>query len=119
MAASLAFYRRLGLALPAEADDAPHAEADLGGGVRLMFDTEDVARSLHPDWTPPAGPGRAGLAFRCGDPAEVDATHDALVAAGSPSALAPFDAPWGQRYASVADPDGGAVDLYAPRPDAG
>lgn len=118
MAASLAFYRRLGLDLPADADGAPHAEADLGG-MRLMFDTEDVARSLHPDWTPPSGESRTALAFRCADPAEVDATHAALVAAGAPSTLAPFDAPWGQRYASVADPDGGGVDLYAPLAGAG
>ena len=27
--------------------------------------------------------------------------------------LAPFDAPWGQRYAMVRDPDGNGVDLFA------
>ena len=47
-----------------------------------------------------------------------EAKHDlmffAVVAAGHRSTLDPWDAPWGQRYASVADPDGGAVDLYAP-----
>jgi uncharacterized glyoxalase superfamily protein PhnB len=26
---------------------------------------------------------------------------------------APYDAPWGQRYATVADPDGYRVDLFA------
>ncbi|MFL6036949.1 MAG: glyoxalase, partial [Gaiellaceae bacterium] len=26
----------------------------------------------------------------------------------------PFDAFWGQRYATVVDPDGNAVDLFAP-----
>jgi catechol 2,3-dioxygenase-like lactoylglutathione lyase family enzyme len=26
----------------------------------------------------------------------------------------PYDAFWGQRYANVADPDGNAVDLFAP-----
>lgn len=114
MAVTLAFYRRLGLDLPADADGAPHAEVDLGGGVRLMFDTEEVARSLHPGWTAPSGDARAALAFRCADAAEVDAVHADLLAAGAPSALDPFDAPWGQRYASVTDPDGGGVDLYAP-----
>ncbi|MGB5655838.1 MAG: glyoxalase, partial [Acidimicrobiia bacterium] len=27
---------------------------------------------------------------------------------------APFDAFWGQRYATVLDPDGNGVDLFAP-----
>lgn len=35
MAATLAFYRRLGLEIPPEADDQPHADADLGAGLRL------------------------------------------------------------------------------------
>jgi len=35
MAVTLAFYRRLGLDIPPEADDQPHAEAELGGGLRL------------------------------------------------------------------------------------
>lgn len=31
-----------------------------------------------------------------------------------PSDVVPFDAPWGQRYATVLDPDGNGVDLFAP-----
>lgn len=112
MAATLAFYRRLGVEVPD--GDAPHVEADLGGGMRLMFDTEDVVRSLDPGWTPPTGGGRVGLAFRLPDPASVDALHADMVAAGHHSELEPFDAPWGQRYASLQDPDGTGVDLYAP-----
>jgi uncharacterized glyoxalase superfamily protein PhnB len=56
------------------------------------------------------------LAFDCGSPAEVDATHDVLVAAGSPSHLAPWDAFWGMRYAVVLDPDGNHVELFAALP---
>ncbi|MBW0090728.1 VOC family protein [Pseudonocardia sp. KRD-184] len=114
MAATLAFYRRLGVTVPDEAGGVPHVEADLGGGMRLMFDSEDVARSLDPGWTPPTGGGRVGLAFRLPDPASVDALHADMVAAGHHSGLEPFDAPWGQRYASLQDPDGTGVDLYAP-----
>ena len=36
-----------------------------------------------------------------------------LVAAGHRSHRAPWDAFWGQRYATVLDPDGNAVDLFA------
>ena len=39
MSASLSFYRRLGLDLPAESDGEPHVEVTLAGGLRLAFDT--------------------------------------------------------------------------------
>ncbi len=113
MAASLAFYRRLGVDLPDDADTEPHVEADLGG-FRLLWDTHDTIRSFDPSWTPPAGGGHAmALAFACDSAKEVDALHDELVAAGYGSHLAPWDAFWGQRYASVLDPDGNSVDLFA------
>jgi len=114
LAASLAFYRSLGLDLPAGAERQPHVEAALPGGLRLLWDTVEVARSLDPDWTAPGGSPRVGLAFRCDDPAAVDAEYERLVAAGAPGVHAPFDAPWGQRYATVHDPDGNPVDLFAP-----
>jgi catechol 2,3-dioxygenase-like lactoylglutathione lyase family enzyme len=113
MAASLAFYRRLGLDIPAEADAAPHVEVDLGGGLRVAFDTEDTIRSFDPAWTSPPAGGRAGLAFACDSPAEVDATYAALTDAGYEGHLAPWDAFWGMRYASLHDPDGLGVDLFA------
>ena len=36
-----------------------------------------------------------------------------LTAAGHHGELAPFDAFWGMRYATVHDPDGTGVDLFA------
>jgi len=113
MPRALAFYRRLGLDLPAEADDAPHVEVALPGGVRLAFDTYDTIRSFDPGWTVPAGSGTS-LAFACDTPAEVDATYAELVAAGYDGHLDPWDAFWGQRYAVVHDPDGHGIDLFAP-----
>jgi catechol 2,3-dioxygenase-like lactoylglutathione lyase family enzyme len=117
MAATLAFYRLLGLDLPAEADSQPHVDTDLGGGMRLAFDTEDTIRSFDPEWSPPAGGGhRAALAFRCETPAEVDDAWTELTGAGYAGHLAPWDAFWGMRYAVVHDPDGTPVDLFAPLP---
>lgn len=113
MAKTLAFYRLLGLDVPADADAAPHAEVVLPGGLRLMFDTEAEVRSFHPDRQPP-GAGRVGLACSLPTPAAVDAAYAELVGAGHHGELAPFDAPWGQRYATVLDPNGVGVDLYAP-----
>ncbi|MBZ4020174.1 VOC family protein [Streptomyces purpurogeneiscleroticus] len=115
MAASLAFYRRLGLDIPAEADAAPHVDAPLPGGLRLMWDTHETLRSMDPDWTPSSG-GTPELAFECASPEAVDALYAELVGAGYRGAKRPWDAFWGQRYAVVLDPDGHGVDLFAPLP---
>lgn len=117
MAKTLDFYRLLGLTFPEGSEDEGHVEAVVAGGIRIMFDTEAVMRSFDDSWTAPQGRGRIGLAFLCEDAAAVDAAHAAVVAAGHRSHLDPFDAPWGQRYASVLDPDGTVVDLFAPQPE--
>ncbi len=115
---SLAFYRQLGLAIPPEADTEPHVEVELGGGLRLAFDTEETIRSFDPSWAQPAPGGhRVALAFACADPAEVDAAYAELTAAGHHGHLPPWDAFWGMRYAVVHDPDGTPVDLFAPLPE--
>ena len=112
MARALAFYRLLGLDVPAGADAEPHVEVALPGGLRLAFDTEATIASFHPSWKPGDG-GRVGLAFALPDPAAVDAAYAELMAAGYHGELAPFDAFWGMRYATVLDPDGTGVDLFA------
>ena len=114
MAASLAFYRKLGLDIPAEADTQEHAEATLPGGVRLMWDPHETIRSFDPGFTPATGTGRIILALECSDPAEVDATWADMTAAGFTGHKEPWDAFWGQRYAILHDPDGNSVELYAP-----
>ena len=83
-----------------------------------MFDTVETIRSFDPSWTPPTGGPRVALAFACDGPGDVDAVFAALVGAGHDGHLEPFDAFWGQRYASVLDPDGNGVDLFAPLPTA-
>lgn len=113
MAASVAFYRRLGFAFPEGSETEPHAEARLPGGLRLMLDTEETVRSFHPEWRPGTG-GRSSIALLCENPAEVDAVYEELVTAGHHGELKPWDAFWGQRYAVVHDPDGNGVDLFAP-----
>jgi catechol 2,3-dioxygenase-like lactoylglutathione lyase family enzyme len=118
MAASLAFYRRLGLDLPADADAQPHVETDLPGGLKLAWDTVDTIRSFDHAWAPPSGGHRAALAFACDDPGEVDSVYAGLVDAGYDGHLKPWDAFWGMRYATLRDPDGNAVDLFAPLPPA-
>ena len=113
MSQALAFYRLLGLDIPPEADDEGHVECMLPGGLRLAWDTVEVVQSFSA-WEPPRGGHRMGLAFLCDTAAEVDTRHAELVSAGYRSHVEPFDAFWGQRYATVLDPDGNPVDLFAP-----
>ena len=118
MAASVTFYRRLGFAFPEGAEKQPHAEAQLPGGLRLMLDSEEIVRSFMPEWQPPTGGGRTALALLCESPSEVDSVYEEMVGAGYHGELKPWDADWGQRYASLLDPDGNGVDLFAPLPGA-
>ncbi|HEY4994224.1 MAG TPA: VOC family protein [Nakamurella sp.] len=71
MAGTLAFYRRLGLDIPAEADGEPHIEFTLPGGLRLAWDTNEVMASFDPGFQP-GRVGNASLAFRADNPASVD-----------------------------------------------
>ena len=112
MGAALAFYRLLGLDIPAAPAGEDHVEVITPNGYRLAWDTVALAKSLYPDWVEPAGQ-RMGLAFKCDSPAEVDAAFARLTAAGYATRRAPWDAFWGQRYAVVVDPDGNGVDLFA------
>ncbi|MDG4665434.1 VOC family protein [Mycobacterium sp. 236(2023)] len=112
LARSLDFYRLVGLDVPD--GNSPHAEIELPGGNRLLFDTEDTIAGMHPGWAPPTSTGRVVLAFGVASPSDVDAIFTRLTQAGHKGELEPFDAPWGQRYATVLDPDGTSVDLFAP-----
>src|SRR5262245_46656146 len=108
MGTTLAFYRLLGLAIPAAASGEDHVECITPNGYRLAWDTETMIKGLYPDWQAPVGQ-RIGVAFKCDSPAEVDATFGRLTAAGYRARRAPWDAFWGQRYAVVLDPDGNGV----------
>ena len=113
LAASIRFYSLLGVTFPAPEGD--HVEAALPSGLRLMLDDLELIKKLDPEWTAPRG-HRMNLAFECATPAEVDAVHAKVTAAGHVSKAAPWDAFWGQRYAQVVDPDGNVVDLFATLP---
>lgn len=109
---SLRFYRTLGLPLPEVDLSEPHVEFVLPNGLRLMWDTVELIKGIDPSWVEPVGQ-RTAMAFLCGSPGEVDATFASLVGAGFKGKAEPFDAFWGQRYATVLDPDGNGVDLFA------
>ena len=113
MKASLDFYARLGLEIPADSDSEGHVEARLPSGLRMAWDTVEVIRSFDPEWEPSSKGHKIGIAFLCGSAAEVDTKYAELTAAQYRGHKAPWDAFWGQRYAQVLDPDGNVVDLFA------
>jgi uncharacterized glyoxalase superfamily protein PhnB len=110
MAEAARFYRLLGVDVPEPEGD--HLDATLPNGLRLMWDTVELMKKIDPEREEPRG-HRMALAFECSSPDEVNETHDKIVAAGFRSKEAPHDAFWGQRYATVLDPDDNHVDLFA------
>lgn len=111
VAASIDFYRRVGVPFPEDVAMEEHVECPLGSGMRLMIDSEESVRGFDPTYRPVVGT-RVAFAARLAGPAEVDALYAELDADGH-GKVSPWDAPWGMRYASVQDPDGQQVDLYA------
>jgi uncharacterized glyoxalase superfamily protein PhnB len=111
--ATVRFYRLVGLQIPDSTED--HIDVTTAGGVRVMFDALELIKQLDPDWVKPAGHPIV-LAFRCINAKEVDEVYGRITAAGFRGKAPPFDAFWGQRYATVLDPDGNAVDLFADLP---
>jgi predicted enzyme related to lactoylglutathione lyase len=109
---AVAFYESLGFRFPALEPDTQHIEAE--AGVRLMIDTAALLEQLHGE--PPRPGTTAAFAVLFDAPGEVDDAVARVAGAGGTVVLAPFDAPWGQRYATVADPDGYRVDLFCPLP---
>ena len=109
---SLEFYRLLGLAIPASNE--PHVAVELPGGNTLSFDTEDTIAGMHPGWAPPtSSASRLALGLRGGFPGQGRRAVRKGHRRRPPGPLKPYDAPWGMRYATVADPDGNWVDLFA------
>jgi catechol 2,3-dioxygenase-like lactoylglutathione lyase family enzyme len=114
--AAMAFYRRLGLEFAIDAHTPEHAQCDLPNGLHLMLDTENLRATTTAGWSPARGGTRTFFAFEFPTPAAVDAKYAELTGADHRGLQEPWDACWGMRYATVADPDGNGIDLYATLP---
>jgi catechol 2,3-dioxygenase-like lactoylglutathione lyase family enzyme len=112
MAASLGFYRLLGLAVPEGQESEPHVDLAFGE-VRLAWDTVEVLEGVYGGWDAHPTGHRIELAFDCETRDGVDAVYARMTGAGHRGHRAPWDAVWGQRYAIVEDPDGNLVSLFA------
>jgi catechol 2,3-dioxygenase-like lactoylglutathione lyase family enzyme len=112
MAASLRFYREVGISIPNGQDAEGHVDVE-AGGIRIAWDTVEVLKQVYQDWTDRPVGHRIELAFRCDSVADVDATYERVVERGYRGHRAPWDAFWGQHYAIVEDPDGNLISLFA------
>ena len=114
MAASTAFYRRLGLDIPedsiyAENGVGHHLEVPMGNGFGLEVDSLELTRRFDPGWPDGAGGGTTvpvALMFSVPSREAVDEVHDDLVAAGHKSHLRPFDDFWGPATPWCSTPTG-------------
>lgn len=92
MTASVGFYTDLGFDIVYGGADEPFTSLSIGSNFVNLQHTGDA---------PGAGWGR--VIFHVDSPDEV---HDTAIAAGHPPEFAPSDAPWGERYFHICDPDG-------------
>src|SRR5260370_2669478 len=90
MAASVDFYRRLGVVPDATDTSAAHLQLKMPGGFSLELDTAESARLWHAGWR--ADPSSAGvvIGFSLPNRAPVDEAYPELTAAGHPSPHPPF-----------------------------
>lgn len=117
VAASVAFYRALGLVVEEAA--APewanhHAAVVMPIGVRLELDSRAFARAWDPGLRASAGGSACVLFFGVGSREAVDEMVARMAAGGTAVQKAPEDAFWGARYAILEDPDGHAVGVMSP-----
>jgi catechol 2,3-dioxygenase-like lactoylglutathione lyase family enzyme len=114
-AASVDFYRRLGVELPSgEEPSGVHVAMRTPGRFSLELDTAESVRLWHAGWRADPASTRMVIGFALPSRAAVDDRYADLTAAGYTGRQPPFDAFWGARYAIVADPDGNDVGLMSP-----
>jgi catechol 2,3-dioxygenase-like lactoylglutathione lyase family enzyme len=111
MAATLAFYRRLGW--PIETPTPDHAVAELPDGMRVEFDSRDFAAVWDSGYRGATG-GSTLLGLGTAGRRDVDDLYADLVAHGGRERQPPYDAFWGARFAIVEDPDGNPIGLMSP-----
>ena len=111
MAASLAFYRLLGLDIPADADARRFVEHRMENGVTLFWDT--VWTDQHDPTHRPVSVGYGILLeFFLADIDAVDAKYAEMKGAGYAGRMAPAQTT-GPYAAMVDDPDGNVVLITA------
>lgn len=104
------FYSHLGWELMAMGERAARFSGD---DLVVAFHLPEFAQAWDSTYAGERG-GSAVIDLDCDDADDVDATFDALTAAGGAPRQRPNDAWFGCRYAIIADPDGNLLGLKAP-----
>jgi predicted lactoylglutathione lyase len=108
---SLAFYRRLGVEFPPDADRRTDIQVPLGDEHQLVLTTKFVRND--PDRHPPSGGSRILLEFFVDGNAAVDAKFAELTAAGYRGRRKPWLTSFDAYMCMVDDPDGNTVLVTA------
>jgi len=108
---SLAFYRRLGVEFPLDADHKTDIQVPLGDEHQLVV-TTTFARSI-PDYTPPSGGSGIVIEFFVDGDEAVEATYRELTEAGYRGRRQPFRTSFGAYMCMVEDPDRNVVLVTA------
>ena len=108
---SLAFYRRLGVEFPADADTRTDVQVPLGDEHQLVL-TTTFARN-DPDRHAPSGGSRIVLEFFVDGNGAVDAKFAELTGAGYRGRREPFLTNFSAYMCMVDDPDGNTVLVTA------
>ena len=108
---SLAFYRRLGVEFPPDAEQRTDIQVPLGDQHQLVLTTQFVRND--PDRRPPSGGARILLEFFVDSDAAVDAKFAELTDAGYRGRRAPWRTSFDAYMCMVDDPDGNTVLVTA------
>lgn len=107
---TLDFYTLLGFEFE-NIGEGDHFEAVQENGLRLMIDTEKLLLSLGQPLATPASYSTFALKYESAS--DLDEMVQNLKDAGHKMAMEPQDMFWGQRYATVLDPNGNRIDMFA------
>ncbi|HEX2912416.1 MAG TPA: VOC family protein [Chloroflexia bacterium] len=111
MARSLEFYRRLGLAIPADSENQPHVEVKMKSGLTFFLDNKLAHSTYDPNHQEATGDYRILLEFYLQHREEVDKKYKELTDYGYQAYRAPFETTFGLYFAMVNDPDGNTILL--------
>jgi catechol 2,3-dioxygenase-like lactoylglutathione lyase family enzyme len=117
MAATIDFYRRLGVDIPEAAlwrtpSGIHHVSLPSSGEMDFDFDTSALASYYNKSAVDARG--RVVLSFRLPSREAVDAVWADMTAQRHRGLQPPFDTFWGARYAIVEDPDGNPGGVMSP-----
>lgn len=117
METSLAFYRRLGLAIPEGSEAMTHVEIKMGSGLTFFLDSRpkrwdpQFVRSDTQASNPAANNYGSVLEFYLQTQAEVETKYNELIGFGYQGYRAPYATSFGMCFAMLKDPDDNTILL--------